>query len=89
MRDRTPISEATTNLCPSISSPCTHTSIDKEAKSEQAGITTSVNTIGLPKSRITNLLAPLISNIHVYQKVKIKVRKLYTYHLGTTVMAYI
>lgn len=34
-------------------------SIDKEAKSPQVGINTSVNSIGLPKSKVTNLLAPM------------------------------
>jgi len=33
-------------------------SIDKEAKSPQVGINTSVSNIGLPKSKVTNLLAP-------------------------------
>lgn len=34
-------------------------SIDKDAKSPQVGISTSVSSIGLPKSRVTNLLAPV------------------------------
>lgn len=52
------ISEATTNLWPSISSPSIQTSIDSEARSTLEGIITSVKTMGLPKSRVTNRLAP-------------------------------
>lgn len=53
------ISVATTNRLPSTSSPKVQMSIDKEAKSPQVGIKTSVSKIGLPKSRVTNLLAPM------------------------------
>ena len=47
-----------TNLCPSVCSEFSHTSMDMEATSEQAGNTKSVRQIGLPKSRTMNLLAP-------------------------------
>lgn len=53
------ISVATTSRLPSTSSPNVQMSIDKEAKSPQVGINTSVNSIGLPKSKVTNLLAPI------------------------------
>ena len=53
------MSVATTNRLPSTSSPNVQMSIDKEAKSPQVGINTSVNSIGLPKSKVTNLLAPI------------------------------
>lgn len=56
------ISVATTSLLPSTSSPSVQISIDKEAKSPQVGINTSVNKMGLPKSNVTNLLAPLNRN---------------------------
>lgn len=62
IRDLTPISEATTNRCPSSSSPWTQTSIDRDARSVQDGITTSVRTIGFPKSRVTNRRAPIKKN---------------------------
>lgn len=52
------MSVATTSRLPSISSPKVQMSMDKEAKSPQVGINTSVSNIGLPKSRVTNLLAP-------------------------------
>lgn len=52
------MSVATTNRLPSTSSPKVQMSIDKEAKSPHVGINTSVSNIGLPKSKVTNLLAP-------------------------------
>lgn len=52
------MSVATTNLLPSTSSPKLQMSMDKEAKSPQVGIRISVRSTGLPKSKVTNLLAP-------------------------------
>jgi hypothetical protein len=57
-RVRVPMSEATTSRWPSISSPCTHTSMEREARSAQAGMITSVNTIAFPKSKVTKRRAP-------------------------------
>lgn len=57
-KDFVPMSEATTSLWPSVSSPWHHMSMDSDTRSEQAGIMRSVRRIGLPKSRTTNLLAP-------------------------------
>lgn len=56
------MSVATTSRLPSTSSPKVQMSIDKEAKSPQVGINTSVSNIGLPKSKVTNLLAPRVKN---------------------------
>lgn len=51
-------------------------SIDKEAKSPQVGIKTSVNSIGLPKSKVTNLLAPMRGKVIVDQKYHISINQM-------------
>lgn len=52
------ISVATTSRLPSTSSPRVQISMEREAKSAHVGISASVNNTGLPKSRVTNRLAP-------------------------------
>ena len=58
-KDLIPMSVDTTSRCPSVSSACIHTSIDRDAKSPHAGIIRSVSSTGFPKSNTTNLRAPV------------------------------
>ena len=64
-RVRVPMSAATTKRCPSISSPWTHTSMEREARSPHAGMMMSVRTIALPKSKVTKRRAPATVIVYV------------------------
>lgn len=77
------MSDATTNLSPSTSSPLNHRSMLSDTRSRQDGTSTSVSSTGWPKSSVTWRLAPecirsTTITCYVFEDVK---QKLYTFIL--------